>query len=110
MSLSSIGGKRRLGVETHPRPGLFPAGAKNPPASPARERNRSSPRYPGPKPREGKGRGASQKHPPIPRHRLHQMLCDNADAPEAARVFVRNEPIGARGAALGQDPDEVLEA
>ena len=37
------------------------------------------------------------------------MLGHRADAPEAARVLVGDEPIGARGAALGQDAPQVLE-
>ena len=47
--------------------------------------------------------------PAIPRDRLRQMLGDGADAAQTARVLVRDEPIGARRAALGQDALQVLE-
>jgi hypothetical protein len=38
------------------------------------------------------------------------MLRHRADAPEAARVLVGDEPVGAAGAPLGQDAHEVLES
>ena len=50
-----------------------------------------------------------QEHPPVARDRLRQMLGDGADAAKAARVLVCHQPIGPCRAALGQDPDEVLE-
>jgi hypothetical protein len=53
---------------------------------------------------------AYKKIPAVPRDRLSQMLGDRADTPQASRVFVRHQPIGPRGAALGQDADQVLEA
>ena len=38
------------------------------------------------------------------------MLGHRADAPEAARVFMGDEPVGSRGAAFGQHALKVLEA
>ena len=37
------------------------------------------------------------------------MLGDRADAAQTARVFMRDQPIGARRPTLGQDADEILE-
>src|SRR5271166_2027606 len=58
----------------------------------------------------GEGAKLSQKHPPVPRYRLRQMLGDRADAAQPPRVLVGDEPVGAGGAAVGQNADEVLEA
>ena len=38
------------------------------------------------------------------------MLGDRADAPKGARVLMRDQPVGAHGAPLGQHLHEVLEA
>src|SRR5665213_4151980 len=52
--------------------------------------------------------GLLQEHRTVARDRFRQMLGDRADASEAARVLVRDQPIGARRPALGQDALEVL--
>src|SRR5579871_2691359 len=47
---------------------------------------------------------------PIARYRFRQIFRDRPDAPEAACVLVRDEPIGPGRPSLGQDADEVAEA
>ena len=38
------------------------------------------------------------------------MVVHGADAPEAARILVRHDPVGARRAPLRQNADEIFEA
>ena len=45
----------------------------------------------------------------VPLHARHQMIVHGADAPEAAGVLVRHDPVGARRAPLGQNADEIVE-